>query len=175
MVLSARPSHGKTPQTSIQQRWEMLCVACGNSRQLLPDNREMLLERPSYTVETLVDLRADCPREALVWVIGSDAYTLLPTWYQWRRVLELAHLVVLKRPGHPLDLDPLMQVLTEQRRVTGLQDTQELAGHVLVLDNPMQEVSAEGIRKTIALGGNADDLLPAGVATYIRQHGLYGE
>lgn len=175
LILSARPSHRKTPGATIEQRWEMLCLACATDSRLHPDDREIRRARPSFTVDTLTELRAEHPRQSLVWVIGSDAFALLPSWYRWQQVLELAHLLVLKRPGYALELDDTLRTLTAAAAVN---DAAALESHshgsILVLERQMQEVSAEGIRSTIAAGGSAEDLLPATVATYIRSHALYG-
>ena len=118
LILSARPSHRKTPGATISQRWDMLCLACASDPRLRPDDREIRRARPSFTVDTLAELRAEHPREPLVWVIGSDAYALLPSWYRWQRVLELCHLLVLNRPGHALDLDDTMRRFTAAAMVT---------------------------------------------------------
>ena len=175
LILSARPSHRKTPGATISQRWDMLCLACASDPRLRPDDREIRRARPSFTVDTLAELRAEHPREPLVWVIGSDAYALLPSWYQWQRVLELCHLLVLNRPGHALDLNDTMRRFTAAAMVTDpLVLESQSHGRILVLERPMEQVSAEAIRAIIAAGGNADHLLPVAVATYIRTHSLYG-
>ena len=95
LVLSARPSHKESTGASLEDRWRMLELACRDHPRLKPDDREMRRRRPSYTVETLQELAEEFPGTSLTWVLGSDAYALLPSWYEWRRVLELANLVVL--------------------------------------------------------------------------------
>ena len=94
-----------------------------------------------------------------------------PSWYRWRDVLRLANLVVLRRPGHPLDLSDEMAELTEAHRVDSLEGRHE--GGILILDDGMVDVAAEDIRATLADGGSVAELLPESVANYIRAHGLY--
>jgi nicotinate-nucleotide adenylyltransferase len=171
LVLSARPSHRGVTLATLEDRWQMLCLACEGHPRLVPDDREVRRTRPSYTVETLEEIRAEHPRQSLAWVVGSDAFALLPSWYRWRDVLRLANLVVLKRPGHPLELNREMTALTETRRVDSLTDCHE--GGILILDDVMVDVAAANIRRTIAAGGTVAHLLPESVANYIRQHGLY--
>jgi len=150
----------------------MLQLACADDERLLPDDREIHRAGPSFTVATLGAMHEQYPDDCLVWVIGSDAYRLLPQWYEWQQVPSLASIVVLQRPGHDLELSPAMQTFTAARQVTEL--TKSKVGEVLVLESEMQSVSAEEIRTILAEGGSADHLLPAVVATYISQHGLYG-
>jgi nicotinate-nucleotide adenylyltransferase len=171
LVLSARPSHRGVTGAAMAHRWAMLKLACRAHPRLVPDDREMRRARPSYTVETLEEVRREHPTGPVCWVIGSDAFTLLPTWYRWRRVLDLANLVVLKRPGHPLDLDETLSELVRRRGVDSVEGKE--AGGVLVLSRPMREVAARDIRAALAAGANVDHLLPEPVAIYIRQHHLY--
>ena len=108
----------------------------------------------------------------MVWVIGSDAYRLLPQWYEWQKMGSLANIVVLQRPGHELEMNADLRAFTAERQVDALQESS--VGRVLVLDNEMQSISARQIRSIVAAGGCTDHLLPAAVATYISHHGLYG-
>lgn len=172
LVLSARPAHRDVTSATIEQRWDMLQLACGDDERLLPDDGEVHRSGPSFTVATLAAMHEQHPDDSLVWVIGSDAYALLPQWYEWQRVPSLASLVVLQRPGHDLEISSEMRAFTAARQVTELTDSR--VGQVLVLASVMQSVSAEEIRTILAEGGSADHLLPAVVATYISQHGLYG-
>ncbi|MCB1683485.1 MAG: nicotinate-nucleotide adenylyltransferase [Pseudomonadales bacterium] len=175
LILSARPSHRTAPGASIAQRWEMLKLACASDQRLVPDDREMRRSAPSFTVDTLAEIRGENPGEPLVWVIGSDAFALLASWYRWEQVLELCHLVVLNRPGHPLTLEPRLKALMARAQTTAIADLHEQsAGRILVLERDMEQVSAEAIRKALSQGAEVAHLLPAAVDTYIRTHRLYG-
>ena len=63
------------------------------------DDREVRKEGPSYSVETLAELRHEYPDRSLCLIVGMDAFLSLPKWHQWRELLQLAHLVVAHRPG----------------------------------------------------------------------------
>lgn len=180
MLLSARPGHRGTPGATVAQRWEMLRLACAGEARLLPDDTEIRraerVGRPSYTVETLEELRAARPEGTLVWVIGSDAYRELATWHRWRDVFELAHLLVVRRPGAPLALEGELEGITRERLVDG--PLRGAGGGIRVLDTPMQDISATAIRAALAAGGTraagTAHLLPRAVYTYINQYHLYG-
>jgi nicotinate-nucleotide adenylyltransferase len=172
LVLSARPSHKDSTGASLEQRWEMLNLACADNPALIPDDREMHRQRPSYTVETLEAIRAESPQEELVWVIGSDAFALLESWYRWQEVLELANLIVLRRPGGFPEMSERMVAYTEAHQVESLVDCHK--GGIFMLEDSMQEVSAQDIRAAVAAGRDVSHLIPPPVALYIREHRLYG-
>lgn len=172
LVLSARPSHKDSTGASLEQRWMMLQMACADHPALVPDDREMQRQRPSYTVETLEAIRAEAPDEDLAWVIGSDAYALLETWYRWQEVLALANLIVLRRPGEFPLMSEQMMAYTAAHRVDSLGGCHQ--GGIFMLEDPMQEISAQGIREDLAAGRDVSHLIPQPVALYIRDNHLYG-
>lgn len=172
LLLSAHPSHKASTGASLEDRWAMLSAACAAHPGLVADNREARRNKPSYTVDTLLEFRAEHPGEALTWVMGSDAYALLPSWYRWEAVLELANLVVLARPGPFPALDAVMTELTARHRVDNLSGCHE--GGILLVEDAMEEVSAADVRERVAAGAPVSHLLPAVVANYISSHHLYG-
>lgn len=183
LLLSARPGHRGAPGASVSQRWDMLKLACADDDRLVPDDLEVRrarrVGRPSYTVETLLEIRAAAPEAVVAWVVGSDAYREITTWFRWREVLTLANLVVLQRPGAPMALPEELEALTRERQVDC--DFRAPAGAVRVLDLPMLDVSATAVRGALAESGrnpamarHAADLLPPAVYTYINQYHLYG-
>jgi nicotinate-nucleotide adenylyltransferase len=169
----------------MEQRWEMLALVCRDDPRLAPDDTEMHraaeLGRPSFSVETLEQLRAEHPEEVFCWVVGSDAYLGIERWHRWRDLFDLTNLVVLHRPGAPFHPAGELAVLTSQRRLSA--PPGEPAGGVLVVEAPMLDVSATAVRGLLARvgqsGGEADaaavaELLPPAVYTYIKSHRLYG-
>ena len=171
LVLSARPSHRDPTSASVTDRWRMLCLACEVDPRLVADDCEMRRQRPSYTVETLTEFRAQSGDGALYWVIGSDAFADITSWYRWREVLELCNLVVLQRPGHA-DYPPEVQRLID--RCASDVPPRARNGRVFFLPDAMPGVSASDIRRKLSLGEDAGHLLNPQVATYIIQQGLYG-
>ncbi len=176
LLLAARPGHRAAPGAPVEHRWRMLELACAGDPRLRPDDREVRrarrTARPSYTVDTLEEVRTEAPDEPLFWVIGSDAFRGLPTWHRWHEVLDLAHLVVLRRPGVPLLLAGPLEALTEARRTREVPDGP--AGRILILDVLMRSISSTAVRAALAEGAPTDHLLPAAVYTYISRHDLYG-
>ena len=170
LVLSAHPPHRAHPQASAEQRWALLELACAAEPDLQPDDIELRRGGPSYTVDTLEALRLRHGDEPLSWIIGTDAFNDMHTWRRWRNVLELSHLLVLQRPG--ADLEGAALKFYGEHRDRDLE--RRPAGGIRLLDEAMLPASASAVRALIAQGGNARHLLPQGVSTYIKRHGLYG-
>lgn len=182
MLLSARPGHRDEPGAGVAHRWRMLELACAGDPRLVPDDTEIRraerLGRPSYAVETLEEIRERHPGAVIAWIIGSDAYRELTTWHRWRDMFTLTNLVVLHRPGAPLDLPEELAALTRRRSIDAA--PREPAGGVLILDLPMRDISATEIRQRLSGGHGGEnhrriaDLLPRAVYTYISEYHLYG-
>lgn len=181
LVPSKTPVHRTRPGATEAQRFDMLALGISalNDPALRADNREITRATPCYTALTLESLREEFPTRPLIWVIGVDAFLHIHTWFQWRRLFELAHFVVLNRPGFAVS-----QVLSHEmadvwqgrltRDIDALHAT--TSGLIYLHTVTPQAISATAIRNTIA-AGEADQallaLLPAPVLAYIRAHHLY--
>ncbi len=178
LVLSARPPH-RDP-VPVEHRWRMLQLACAGYPHLHADDREMRRSRASYTLDTLTEERRRRPAEPLFWIIGMDSLLTFRSWHRWWRILDLAHLVVVKRPGYPLRLDPTLRAIVRRRgweARSGLSRQHRappgLRGRIVLLDAPMLRVSASSIRQRLhQQGGRAQQVVPR-VADYIEEHKLY--
>jgi len=179
LVLAARPPH--RDDLAWADRWAMLELACADDSRLVADDREARRSARSYTVDTLTLARRQAPMEQLFWILGMDSLLTLTSWHRWWRILQLAHLVVTRRPGYPLRLGPGLRHQIHRRlwRATGrvsrrgaAQRPPTPAGRILFLEEEMLPVSATSIRQTINNGSAAVDL-PEAVSDYIRCHGLY--
>src|SRR5581483_5794250 len=104
------PPHRPAPVANAQQRAAILRAALAGQERLHLDTRELERAGPSYTFDTLSSLREEGTQRPLVLLIGADAFALLPTWYRWRELFDLAHIGVLTRPGH---VPPLPSELSE--------------------------------------------------------------
>ena len=79
------------------------------------DDREVRKAGPSYSVETLAELRHEYPDRSLCLIVGMDAFLSLPKWHQWQELLQLAHLVVAHRPGwRAPGMGPLGELLVDR-------------------------------------------------------------
>lgn len=169
LVLSARPPHRAPPLAGIAERWAMLQAACANLSGLVADDMEIHRRGHSYTVDTLQLARRHLPDVPLFWAVGVDAFSDIFTWHRWQEVFGLAHLLLLDRPGS--EIDAPARGIYEKYRLHGVPSSP--CGGILRVEDRMLQVSGSAIRAAVAAGRPFAHLLPAGVAAYIRRHGLY--
>lgn len=177
MMPAADPPHRAPPGASAAQRAAMLELAVQDRPGLSVDRRELRRSGPSYSIETLRELRDELgPDAPIVLLLGADSFSGLPTWKDWRALFALSHFVVAERARSPLDselpaclADDLAGRWTDRREVL----LQSPAGRVLRLRQPLQAASATAIRRQIAAGAAWRHSVPAAVADYIERHGLY--
>ncbi|MFM1892042.1 MAG: hypothetical protein RLZ44_1119 [Pseudomonadota bacterium] len=167
--------HREQPEAAAAQRLAMVEAAVVDEPRLVADGRE--LDRPgdSYSVDTLRSFRAEFgDRLPLCLLLGGDAFNGFLSWHRPGEIAELAHLVVMQRPGYRLPEDPELQALVVKRRA---QRPEQLAaapaGHILFQPVTQLEISASDIRARIAQGRSARYLTPLPVVELIEKHGLY--
>ena len=178
MMPAADPPHRAAPGAGAEDRAAMLDLAIQGHAGLRVDRRELARDTPSYTIDTLRELRAKHGDQApLAFLIGADSLHGLASWKEPEALIAGAHWVVAERPGSALDehLPP------EAARLVGARWTLDPAalrnspgGKVLRLRQPLHEASATQIRRRIAAGETWHHLLPLAVSRYIVEHGLYG-
>ncbi len=179
LMPSKTPVHRATPGASSEQRLAMLRIAVAQVPGLAVDDRELNRDTPSYTALTLESLRQEFPSRPLIWLIGIDAFMHINLWYEWPRLFELAHFVVLNRPGFAVSqaLSPTASEVWQgrlTRSASPLTDTTH--GSIFLHTVTPQSISATAIRNTIAAGATDAallTLLPMPVLAYIRAHQLY--
>lgn len=175
LVPARVPPHRGDPGVSAEHRLAMLERALAGQERLVIDRRELSREGPSYTVDTLASLRAEYPDHALALVVGEDAFASLSRWHRWTELTDLAHLVVMTRPGARRVLDAALEDLSARCRVPDADALRHArAGGLLVAEVTPLAISASGIRELIAAGRDPRWLAPDAVLDYIREHDLYG-
>ena len=137
------------------------------------DARELAREGPSYTVDTLIELRREVGQVLpLIWIVGTDILPALPRWSRWQQLLELAHLVILERPG--ADSPPLaVTQWLDQHRIDQNALLTSPAGGVMTLNQPVLDIASSDIRALLAAGRDPRFLLPDVVMEYISLHKLF--
>lgn len=170
------PAHRDQPKATAEQRLAMLRLAIANEEKLFADDRELRRAGPSWSVDTLASLREEYGnQQPLAFVLGWDAFLGLPSWSRREHLLELAHLIVVARPGqmHPAT-DQVLHLLKKHKLAAGETLTTQPAGRILQLNLPSAfEISATHIRKLLTNNLSARYLLPDPVLDFINQQGLY--
>ena len=162
-----------TATVTAADRLAMLEAAVRGVPGLGVDARELARKGPSYTVDTLIELRREVGQAMpLIWIVGKDILPALPKWSRWQQLLELAHLVILERPGS--DSPPLaVTQWLDQHRIDQNTLLTSASGGVMTLDQPVLDIASSDIRTLLAAGRDPRFLLPDVVMEYIKRHKLF--
>jgi len=180
LVPAGDPPHRGGPAASARHRLAMLALAVREFPGLVVDDREIERAGKSYTVMTLEALRRQYRERPLLLIVGADAFVGFPTWHRWRELFDLAHVVVVARPGVKLTDDLSPELAAEWRaRHTG--DKEVLfstpAGAIYQQAIAPHPISATTIRTELARGTAGREAvrasLPPAVLAYINHHRLY--
>jgi len=173
---TGNPPHRDQAQASAEQRLALVRAAVAGEPCFTVDDRETRRSGPSYSVDTLAELRAEFPQRPLCLLLGMDAFLGLPNWHRWREIPELAHVVVAHRPGWKAPTQgPLGEVMADR----GTGSVRELhaapAGKVFVLAVTQLEISSTELRQLIARGRNPRYLVPDSVCKLLAETGWYAQ
>lgn len=176
-IPAATPPHKPMPEVSAQQRAAMLQLAIADNPQFKLDTRELNRSGASYTIDTLLELRAELGHAvALCWIMGTDAFVKLESWHRWRELLSHCHIILVQRPQPNATL-ALSAELEHFLRDHYADDPHELsekpAGSIIMQSVTALDISSSAIRRDVQQGHAPRYLLPQAVLEYIRQHGLY--
>ena len=174
------PPHRAAPVATALQRLAMVELAIEDCPGLEVDAREIARPGRSYTVLTLEELRQEAPARPLALIVGTDAFLGLPGWHRWRELFDLAHLVVVARPGTTLDAALPAPLADEwQRRYRRSSDALAgaVAGAIVLQPITAHDISASALRAQLARGSAGiaavRGLLPPAVLAYIERNRLY--
>jgi nicotinate-nucleotide adenylyltransferase len=182
IIPAGDPPHRAAPVATAAHRLAMVQLAVEGCPGLEVDDRE--IERPgrSYTVLTLAELRAEMPPRPLALIVGADAFLGMPTWHQWEALFDLAHVVVVARPGIALEghlPEPLAREWARRHTTDAAAIAAGPAGAIFVQAVTPHAISASAIRAAIAAGNSVarhlqiGTLLPPAVLAYIDRNQLY--
>jgi nicotinate-nucleotide adenylyltransferase len=171
---AGNPPHRVQPIADAKSRLAMVRAATEGQRGFVVDDREVRKAGPSYSVETLAELRHEFPDSSLCLIVGMDAFLGLPKWHQWQDLLQLAHVVVAHRPGWRAPASgPLGELLVD--RGTGrIADLHEApAGKIFIHAVTQLEISSTEVRQMIASGRDPRFLMPDSVRKIIIEAKCY--
>lgn len=171
-----QPPHRRTPLATPAQRLALLQLAIAGELKFSVDKRELTRAGPSYTVDTLASIRAEEGDRPLCLILGTDSFRGLSSWHRWTELIELAHLLIMKRPGESLPGDgPPGQLLAARSVHSPACLEQQPAGLLLSLEVTQLDISATRIRAAIEAGRSVRYLLPDTVWESIQKQYLYSD
>jgi len=160
-IPAAKPPHRGPAVAAAQQRLEMCELATAGDARFSVSDLELKRPGPSYTLDTLIELRRLHPDDHLFLILGWDAARLFPTWRRPDEVRALASIVVVGRPG------------SDAPREADLKEVGLGSEGVTLCLEPTPDVSASKIRRAVAGGESIAGEVPAAVELYIASHRLY--
>ncbi|MFF1272995.1 nicotinate-nucleotide adenylyltransferase [Streptomyces marokkonensis] len=141
--------------SAAEDRYLMTVIATAENPQFSVSRIDIDRGGPTYTVDTLRDLRALNPDTDLFFITGADALAQILTWRDSEELFSLAHFIGVTRPGHHL---------TD----AGLPE-----GGVSLVEVPALSISSTDCRARVAKGAPVWYLVPDGVVRYIDKRELY--
>lgn len=176
MIPAPQPPLRGCPQVAAHERLALLEAGIGDTPGLVADGRELKRAGPSYSADTLAELRDEYGADArLVMVLGEDAFSRLADWHAPERLFELAHIVVIARPGYCAGHSAQLQELIGEREVADASALmQRPHGRLLrVTLSSRMAISATDIRRRLQQGESVRYLLPAAVEQVAVARQLY--
>jgi len=173
MIPCALPSHRDSPHVNVEQRTAMLAAAIENEDGVLVDDRELKRRGYSYTVDTLLSLKAEFPESVLYLIVGSDSFQDFLSWHRWQTILDLANLVVAQRPGQGDDHESAAGLALEKRFCSVTDITASPSGRISFLGVSQLAISSTRIRELIKENKSVRYLLPDSVIEIIKDCALY--
>jgi nicotinate-nucleotide adenylyltransferase len=145
----------KDEVTDGEHRYLMSVIATASNPRFTVSRVDIDREGPTYTVDTLRDIRNAYPDAELFFITGADAVKQMLEWKDHEQLWPLAHFVAVTRPGHKLELPPAPE------------------GAISILEIPALAISSTDIRARVVDGEPVWYLVPDGVVQYIGKHKLY--
>ena len=148
--------------TEARHRLAMVRLAVEGNPDFDVTDIEIRRTGPSYTVDTLTELRGQYPDAEFVVILGVDALREIDRWHQPRKLFELASVVGMARPGATINLSVLHEAIPGS------------SSRIRLLDSALVDISGTDIRQRVAAGRSIRYRVPAAVERYVREHRLYG-
>ncbi len=162
------PPHKALPEGSAlpEQRLEMAALAAAElGKRAEVSDRELRRDGPSYTSDTLAELRREHPEDTLWLLMGSDMFLSLQTWHAPEEIMALARIAPFSREAE----DESAAFAAQQSRLERAYGAQ-----IRIVQNPeVRELSSTEVRAALA-AGRGSDLLPPAVYGYVLREHLYG-
>ena len=174
VIPNALPPHRENSQASFSHRYKMTSLAFRDIKKTVVDNRENLRTGPSHAIETVKLIIAEERKAKVIFIVGSDSFDGIHSWYKWRELINLVDFLILKRPDMPLSKNKNVQDLISHTKFSEDLLEDRKAKSIFELEMTPLRISSSLIRENIVKGKSIDDLINPLVKDYLKKHGLYG-
>lgn len=145
----------KDKVTESEHRYLMTVIATASNPRFTVSRVDIDRDGPTYTIDTLRELKQARPDAELFFITGADAIAQILSWRDHGELWDLAHFVAVSRPGHVLSTEGLPTANVSQ------------------LEIPALAISSTDCRARVRAGNPVWYLVPDGVVQYIAKHHLY--
>lgn len=178
LVPSHVPPHKPgQPLASSFHRFAMVALAAASPETpwLVACDMELAQEGPSYTARTLARVaEAGYEPHQVFFITGADAFAEIATWRDYPALLNLAHFVVVSRPGFPAaEMKTRVPELATRMAPIAPGDAVPAQPSILLVDAVTADVSSTEVRRRLAAGLPLEGRVPAAVERHALRHGLY--
>ena len=174
---------GNSPNNKIlgahHHRLEMLNIVCNESHFEFSDfeiNEHLNQKKISYTINTLKYFKKKTG-STLFFILGTDAFSTINSWYKWNEILSYCHLVLIKRSGIKSDINTMpveVKKIFKDNITNNINELKENNyGLIYPIPMPMYEESSSEIRDRSMKNLDINDFLPNTIQDYINHNGLY--
>jgi len=176
LVPAGDPPLKRSGIAAANHRLEMVKRASASNPALEVCDLELRRAGPSYSVDTLSELRARRPDQQLFFLVGADTLRDLESWREPARLFTLAHFAVATRPVHAQPLRELLPAGLARAFRDGPRGLVHESGYELrAIPFTALAISASDVRRRVACGASIRYLVPDEVIEYIGKHHLYRE
>jgi len=151
LVSPLNPLKKNTDLWPENDRLEMVKLAIENEHGIKASDFEFHLPRPTYTIDTLKNLKINFPQNQFLLLIGGDNLAIFHKWFEYQKIIHEFGLIVYPRPGFKQENLPQFSNTT-------------------LISAPLIDLSATEIRKKLANGESIADMVPKKVNSFLHQH-----
>lgn len=173
LILCARPAFKTQVATSPWHRLRMLRLIENDYSWLKVDDIGYYRAGTSYMYHRLVTLRTLFPNTPFYYAIGADQFAHFYKWYNWKNILQYAHLVVVSRLGYPQVVPLLLRHWFLENCLPNARLLSGLAGNVCMHILRIPPISSTQVRSCLQNQQPISHLVPNRIACYIKEYGLY--
>nr|WP_276939385.1 nicotinate (nicotinamide) nucleotide adenylyltransferase [Helcococcus sueciensis] len=160
LVPTANPYHKQVDLLDFSHRYNMAMLISEDNEHFDISNVEENIEGNSYSFDVINELKKIYTNDDFYFIIGSDSFNKIHTWYRYEDLLKMVNLVVFKRPGYDIDGKMFDKI-------------NSIYKNLIYYDDLQLEISSTYIRKSIKNGYCPKYLLHESTIKYIKEHRLW--
>lgn len=160
LVPTANPYHKQVDLVDFSHRYNMAKLISEDNEYFDISDVEENIKGNSYSYDVMNELKKIYPNDEFYFIIGSDSFNNIHTWYRYEDLLNMIKLVIFKRPGYDIDMERFEKF-------------NDIFKNLIYYDDLQLEISSTDIRDSIKNGYYPKYLLPESTIKYIKENELW--